>query len=85
MNKKAETMALRIVIVGIILIIILAVVLVIFGRGIGQQREFLDNTTGDVTGCEIGKDCDFIDRITGQTKSPNTTHEEPKKIINYEA
>jgi hypothetical protein len=86
MNKKAESMALRMVIVGIILIIILAVVLIIFGRGIGQQRDYLNRTSTDVTNCDIGKDCTFIDQITGRTQrnSPGIQIPEKQSEIRYE-
>ena len=80
-HKKAESLALRVVIVGIILLIVLVTVLIIFGGGIGSQRRFLDNTTDTITSCTPGQDCGFIEQIIRPNARPNDIEKIRNKYV----
>ena len=62
--KKAMELTLQTVIVGVILLVVLAVVLFIFFRGMDGQGQIVEGNTEDLSNCfDQDEDCTFLDNF----------------------
>ena len=77
LGKKAS-MSLQLVIIGIILLVVLAVVLLIFGTNIGKQDKIISTQIGGLGDCFNGEgDCKVIPDTSKETADTSKETADP--------